>query len=57
MINSDNVVRAGLTPKYKDSETLINVDEFIGYSIIYFSYYYIYILYFNLLKFKIDAFL
>ena len=25
MANSDNVVRGGLTPKFKDTETLVNV--------------------------------
>lgn len=25
MVNSDNVVRGGLTPKFKDTETLVNV--------------------------------
>lgn len=29
MANSDNVVRGGLTPKYKDTETLVNVLSFI----------------------------
>lgn len=29
MANSDNVVRAGLTPKFKDKETLFNVQIFI----------------------------
>ena len=29
MVNSDNVVRGGLTPKYKDKETLTEVGEII----------------------------
>jgi mannose-6-phosphate isomerase class I len=29
MANSDNVVRGGLTPKFKDTETLVNVTPYI----------------------------
>lgn len=36
MSNSDNVVRAGLTPKQKDVNTLIKVIS--TYSLIYFHY-------------------
>ena len=36
MVNSDNVVRGGLTPKYKDTKTLVEV------SIIFLNKYYIY---------------
>ena len=28
MVNSDNVVRGGLTPKYKDTQTLVEVSLF-----------------------------
>jgi mannose-6-phosphate isomerase class I len=28
MVNSDNVVRGGLTPKYKDTQTLVEVSIF-----------------------------
>jgi len=27
MVNSDNVVRGGLTPKYKDTQTLVEVSK------------------------------
>jgi mannose-6-phosphate isomerase len=28
MVNSDNVVRGGLTPKFKDTQTLVDVSKF-----------------------------
>ena len=28
MVNSDNVVRGGLTPKFKDTQTLVDVSNF-----------------------------
>jgi len=29
MVNSDNVVRGGLTPKFKDTETLVNMMPYV----------------------------
>jgi mannose-6-phosphate isomerase class I len=29
MVNSDNVVRGGLTPKYKDTQTLVEVSPYL----------------------------
>ena len=34
MVNSDNVVRGGLTPKYKDTKTLVEVSKFFETNII-----------------------
>lgn len=33
MVNSDNVVRGGLTPKYKDTQTLVEVSIFYLFNI------------------------
>ena len=33
MVNSDNVVRGGLTPKFKDTQTLVNVSQKFLYQI------------------------
>jgi mannose-6-phosphate isomerase len=35
MVNSDNVVRGGLTPKYKDTQTLVEVRIYFIITIVF----------------------